>query len=167
MTAGMEQWETRRMTRNYGTHKKDKRGTRGGSRERENQSECTNWLLLLLQGRAAEEEEFLVDRESGVEYWLRVLGTGMRAGRMQQDTHMHTDTHTHTHTEIGTHMRDAGKPWEKLTYWCWSKKVTRSRGKENCCQLETCCKSGEGATAELQQVAQPSGSQLRSNNARS
>lgn len=28
----------------------------------------------------------------------------------------YTHAHRHTHTEIDTHMRDAGKPWEKLTY---------------------------------------------------
>lgn len=31
----------------------------------------------------------------GVESRGEVEGTGMRAGRMQQDTHMHTHTHTH------------------------------------------------------------------------
>lgn len=116
MTAGITMdtmGNPRRMTRNYGTDththtdKKDQRGTHRGSSERggrENQSECTNWLLLLWRSCSAESS--------------RGIGTRIpRAGRMQQDTH------THTHNVHNAHMR--GKTLGKVNLLIRSKKVTR------------------------------------------
>lgn len=96
MTAGMGQWETRRMTRNYGTHKKDKRGTRGGSREREGKPKRMHKLIVASVAGANSS-----GGGGGVE--SRGRGRGYMVRLCVQDACNRIHTCTHTHTDRLTH----------------------------------------------------------------